>query len=142
MVLRPAQEADLDQLVLFNQQLIIDQQHDNPATPAQLRERMARWLASAHVLALLEQNDTPVGYAVWRQNEDGVYLRQFFIARGWRRQGLERDAFMLLQREWAAQTVKLDVLRHNEPALSFYRALGYADYSLILRKLPTPDARG
>jgi len=37
--------------------------------------------------------------------------------------------------------VKLDALLHNERTLSFYRALGIADYSLVMRRLPTNASR-
>lgn len=131
----------MHQLSVFNQQLIQDEGHDRKATLVELEQRMARWLSGSYVVALVELNEQPVAFASWREDEDGIYLRQFYVARNQRRAGVGRAAFALLDREWQGRTVKLDVLLHNQRALSFYRALGFADYSLVLRRLPPGSSR-
>jgi len=65
-------------------------------------------------------------------------LRHFFVDRGYRRQGLGREAIRLLQSElwprdkrWTVQ-----VLTGNAPAVAFWRAVGYTDTCLTLEMLP------
>lgn len=139
--LRHATVADIPQLALFNQQLIQDEGHDSQASLIELEQRMTRWLSGPYVVALIELGEEPVAFASWREDEDGVYLRQFFVAREQRKSGVGRATFALLDQLWRDQTVKLDALLHNERALSFYRALGFADYSLVMRRLPTNASR-
>lgn len=134
LVLRRARTADLPVLTALNQQLIDDQGHDNPAGPAQLEARMRRWLGGLYCVALIESAGAPVAHAVWREDDDGVHVRQFFVVRDHRGCGVGRQAFALLGGEWAADDVKLDVLLHNERALMFWRSLGFRDYSLTLRR--------
>ena len=124
----------------FNHQLIADERSGNPADEAELKERMLRWVGGRYLVALIERLGEPVGYAVWRDDEDGIYVRQFFVAREHRRRGVGRQAFALLEQGWAGRTVKLDVLPHNERARTFYRSLGFRDHSIILRRV-VPAAR-
>jgi ribosomal protein S18 acetylase RimI-like enzyme len=134
LALRMATADDLAALVALNQQLIEDQQYDNPLPPAGLRERMARWVAGEYTVALFELGDEIVAYAVWRDDADGIYVRHFFVARSFRRSGLGRSAFGKLEEQWQGREVRLDVLLHNQRALDFWRAVGFGDFSLILRK--------
>lgn len=125
--------ADLLVLTALNQQLIEDQGHDNPASGGELEQRMGRWLSGVYCVALIESDGAPVAYAVWREEDDCVYLRQFFVAREHRRFGVGRRAFAMLRSEWGRHEVMLEVLSHNEPALAFWRSLGFDDYGLTLR---------
>jgi len=136
LVLRRATTGDASVLTELNRQLIEDQGHDNPATRVELEERMRRWLSGGYSVGLFECADVPVAYAVWREGDDGIYLRQLFVVREQRRHGIGRQAFTLLRRQWNTDEVKLDVLLHNERALAFWRSLGFHDYALILRLLP------
>lgn len=140
LTLRSATMDDLPVLTVLNLQLIEDQRHDNPAGPDDVEQRMRRWLNGSYQVRLIEFADTVVAYAVWRADADGVYLRQFFVARDKRRSGVGRRAFALLGVEWKDQEVRLDVLLHNEPALAFYRAIGFQDHTLGLRRHPQPAA--
>lgn len=134
LAVRQATPADLAVLTAFNRQLIDDQVHDNPSGTAELERRMLGWLSGAYRVALIECDGVPVAYAVWREDEDGVYLRQFFVVRERRRTGLGRRAFALLEHEWTGRDVRLEVLLHNERAHEFWRSLGFRDYSLTLRR--------
>ena len=61
---------------------------------------MARWIAEGEYEVLLfRSGDQLIGYAVWRADEHGTYLRHFFICRDQRRQGWGRAAMQLLCRE-------------------------------------------
>ncbi|SNT37994.1 Acetyltransferase (GNAT) family protein [Asanoa hainanensis] len=117
----------------MNRHLIEDQRHHSTATDADLEARMRRWVSGdQYAVALIERDGLPVAYAVWRDDEDGIYVRQFFVSRDHRREGLGRVGFAALVDGWGDKPVKLDALVHNERGLAFWRALGFRDYSLIL----------
>ena len=135
---RFATAGDLDLLAEWNHQLIRDEGHRNPMDVAQLRERMRGWLAGEYRAVMFTVDAVPVAYALHRESEDEVYLRQFFVDREHRRQGLGREAIRLLQTElWPAdKRWTVEVLTANAPAVAFWRAVGYADYCLTLEMLP------
>ena len=137
LTVRRATLADVPLLATFNRHLIEDQLHRSQASDDDLADRMRRWLSSdLYRVAIVDDGDEPVAYAVWRDDEDGIYVRQFFVARHRRRAGLGRRAFTLLADRWRGTPVKLDALVHNERALGFWRALGFRDYSIILHRDP------
>ena len=131
---RIAGDADLDRLALWNHQLIEDERADNPMSVAELRERMRGFLAGAYRAVIFEDDAGGVGYALYRPDEYGMHLRQFFVERARRRQGLGRLAIRLLLGDALAkdQRVKVEVFLHNERAIAFWRAVGFADHTLAL----------
>jgi GNAT superfamily N-acetyltransferase len=137
LTVRAARLDDVTLLAALNRQLIEDQRHHSTATDADLADRMGRWIAGdAYEVALVEERGEPVAYGVWRDDEDGIYVRQFFVVRHRRRAGVGREAFARLSSAWGAAPVKLDALVHNERGLAFWRALGFRDYSVILARDP------
>ncbi|WP_090799830.1 GNAT family N-acetyltransferase [Asanoa ishikariensis] len=133
LVARSAALVDAPLLAVLNRHLIEDQHHHSTATDADLEARMRRWISGGqYAVAFIERGGLPVAYAVWRDDEDGIYVRQFFVSRDHRREGLGRAGFAVLRERWGDKPVKLDALVHNERGLAFWRALGFRDYSLIL----------
>lgn len=140
---RPAQAGDLDELARMNRALIEDEGSRNPMTPAELRERMRRWLEDEAWQAVVFENaEEVVGYAVYRVEPDSfdparpaVYLRQLFIRREHRRQGCGRAAFRQLTTHHfpAGAEVTLDVLATNPRGLAFWEAAGLAPYATVMR---------
>jgi predicted acetyltransferase len=63
-----------------------------------------------------------------------VYLRQYFVARDFRRRGIGGQAIRVLAEEvWPAdKRIKVNVLIWNRPALEFWRAVGFVDYLITL----------
>ncbi len=118
----------------LNRQLIEDEGHRQRGTPEELAKRMRTWLQADYQAILFEQGEKLVGYVLYRPDECGIYVRQFFVARDHRRQGIGRQAIDWLRREvWqAALRLRLDVLVTNEAGLKFWRAVGFEDYCLIL----------
>jgi predicted acetyltransferase len=101
----------------------------------QLEDRMRGWLEGDYSAVLFELNDQVVAYALYRDNEGrGIYLRQFFVVSELRRRGLGRQAFQMLRNEALGSDIRIavEVLHRNERALSFWRAVGFADYALTL----------
>ena len=141
LTFRPATPADCPLLAELNHQLIRDEGHRNPMTIPQLEARMRTWLADAYRAVLFEEAGAVVAYALFREQPEEIYLRQLFVVRGRRRQGLGRQAVGLLRAHvWPkAKRLTVEVLVANEPAVAFWRAVGYSDYSLTLEILPGGD---
>ena len=140
MEYRTAVEADLPLLAELNQQLIQDEAHENPMTVVELESRMRAWLARPYTAILFLDEGVVVGYALYRTDNAGVFLRQFFICRDQRRKGLGRAAMeMLCGRVWPpGAVVTLEALFANRAAVDFWHAVGFEDYALTLRRR-TPD---
>jgi len=135
---RRATEADVPLLAEWNHQLVRDEGHRNQMTVPELAERMNGWLAGEYVAILFEGDLKPVAYALYLDEPDEVYLRHLFVVRERRRGGIGRKAVELLQPEIWPKTKRLtvEVLIRNEPAVAFWRSVGYQDYCLTLELLP------
>ncbi len=133
---RTAGEADLPLLAELNQQLIHDEGHSNSMSVTELENRMRAWLVQAYTAVLFLNEGIVVGYALYRSDNAGIFLRQFFICRDQRRKSHGRDAMdLLLGRVWPAGcTVTLEALCANQAAIDFWRALGFEDYALTFRR--------
>lgn len=128
-----ASGSELDLLVQLNRQLDEDEPHPHPLPLPALAARMARWLDSGEYQVLLFRNgDQPIGYAVWRAEEFGTYLRHFFICRDWRGQGWGRAAIQRLCRDVFPRDcpVYIDAAVGNKGAIAFWHAAGFQDYSI------------
>ena len=125
MEYRVAIESDLDLLAEWNHQLIRDEGHRSPMTVSELRERMTEWLGGG-------------AYALYKESATEVYLRQLFVRRSRRREGLGQQAVRILRTQLWPQDKRLtvEVLTANGPALAFWRSVGYEDYCLTLEIMP------
>lgn len=135
---RACVSSEIHQLAEWNHQLIRDEGHRNPMTVSQLAERMRGWLEQDYRAMVFELAGTPVAYALFREQPDEIYLRQLFVVRERRRQGLGRQAVELLRTKvWPTnKRLTVEVLTANTAAVAFWRSVGYADYSLMLEILP------
>lgn len=139
MTYRAATAEDCPTLAELNHQLIRDEGHRNPMTVAQLEARMRGWLTSGEYRAVLfEETEPIVAYALFRETDGEIYLRQFFVVRHRRREGLGRRAMEeLFANVWPrSKRLTVSVLVKNGPAIAFWRAMGYADYDLTLEITP------
>jgi predicted acetyltransferase len=143
MTYRRATTNDCPLLAELNHQLIRDEGHRNPMTVPELEQRMRGWLESEYAAILFEDGGKVVAYALYREQPDEIYLRQLFVVRHRRRQGLGKQAMHLLFSEIWPKTKRLtvEVLTANTAAVAFWRAVGYRDYSLKLEMVPS-DAAG
>lgn len=142
MKYRIADSNDCPMLAAWNHQLIQDEGHRNPMTIAQLEQRMREWLGSGEYQAILfDEHDETVAYALFRETEKEIYLRQFFVVTHRRREGIGRRAINQLFTECWPKNKRwtVDVLAQNQTAISFWRAMGYTDYALTLELMPTKD---
>jgi GNAT superfamily N-acetyltransferase len=143
LVLRVATAADAPQLAWWNQQLIEDEGHDNTMSPDQLVVRMRTWLATEYQAVVFEEPATPVAYALFRLTPEWVHLRQFFVARDRRRRGIGARAVALLRDKVFPpdKTVIVEAMAWNHTALSFWRAVGFADRYVGLESRPAASAQ-
>jgi ribosomal protein S18 acetylase RimI-like enzyme len=135
---RRATLADCALLAELNHRLIRDEGHRNRMTVPELEQRMKGWLASEYTGVIFEDGNEVVAYALYREQPEEIYLRQLFVARNRRRQGIGRRAVEILRSNFWSPNKRLtvDVLVQNVAAVSFWRAVGYKDYSVTLEILP------
>jgi predicted acetyltransferase len=135
---RFATPEDWHLLAELNCQLIRDEGHRNPMTVAELEERIRSWLQNEYRALLFQIGGEVVAYALYQERSDEIYLRQFFVVRGKRRQGIGCRAVEILRsRIWpAGKRLTVDVLVDNQPAVAFWRSVGYRDYCLTLEISP------
>ncbi len=135
---RTATVTDVPLLTRMNQHLREDEHSRYQITLAALQQRMADLLAADYSAIIFEINQQPIAYALFRPTESGVHLRQFFVERDYRRQGIGQAAMqILLTQVWPPQArITLDVLVHNQTGYDFWQSLGFQDYAISLERLP------
>jgi ribosomal protein S18 acetylase RimI-like enzyme len=135
---RRATVDDCALLAELNHQLIRDEGHRNKMTVPELEQRMKGWLASEYAAVIFEDKDEVVAYALYREEPEELYLRQLFVARNRRRQGIGRAAMDILGTQLWTKNKRLtvSVLVQSSAAVAFWRAMGYQDYSLTLEMMP------
>ena len=138
MTFRKATSDDCALLADLNHQLIRDEGHRNRMTVPELEQRMRDWLASEYTAIIFEEAKEVVAYALYREQPEEIYLRQLFVGRNRRRQGIGRQAFEILRSKvWPAnKRLTVDVLVQNAAAVAFWRAVGCKDYCLTLEMMP------
>ena len=141
MEYRFATDSDLDLLAEWNHQLIRDEGHRNPMTVLELRERMRGWLDGEYKAVIFGLAVEPLAYALYRDNATEIYLRQLFVRRDRRREGIGRTAIDVLRSQlWPRRKrLTVEVLTANTRAVAFWRAMGYQDYALTLEIMPEKD---
>jgi predicted acetyltransferase len=135
---RIATADDCALLAQLNHLLIQDERHSNPMTVAELETRMRERLSDEFRAVLFEQEGEPIAYALFREEELSLHLRQFFVARNRRRKGIGRQAITILRDEiWPLDKgVTVEALMVNEEGLAFWRTAGIQDYYIGLELLP------
>lgn len=136
---RLATDADTEMLAQWNHQLIQDEGHRNRMTLPELADRMRGWLAGEYKAILFTRDGNDVAYALFRESPSEIYLRHLFVHRDCRRQGVGRTAIGLLRSQiWPTdKRLTVEVLVVNEPAVAFWRAVGFVDYALTLEIVPS-----
>lgn len=136
LAFRFATASDSPLLARMNFDLIQDERANNPMSLAQLEERMRGWLnaASEYKAVVFARDDLPIAYALFRPDEYGIYLRQFFVERSYRRSGVGRAALgLLVQHAFPkGKRVTVETYIHNHDGLAFWRNVGFEDHALAL----------
>lgn len=138
MTFRHATLEDCAALAELNHQLIRDEGHRNKMNVPELEQRMRGWLESEYAAVIFERAGETVAYALYREQPEHIYLRHLFVARDRRRKGIGRAAVEILRMQiWPKnKRLTVEVLVKNGPAVAFWRAVGYTDYSLTLEIMP------
>jgi ribosomal protein S18 acetylase RimI-like enzyme len=138
MTFRTATLDDSPQLAELNHQLIRDEGHRNPMTVPELEQRMRTWFSGEYRAVIYEDGGEIVAYALFREQPEEIYLRQLFVVRHRRSQGIGRRVIEILRSKVWPKTKRLtvEVLVANERAVKFWRSVGYTDYALSLEILP------
>lgn len=128
-------ESDIRELVEMNSCLIVDEGHTYRLSHDQLLQRIRQWLADGYAYRIFRTTrGEAVGYALWREQPDHLFLRQFYIKEMFRRRGYGTYAFHAMRngpwREWSS--VRLDVLDRNDRAQRFWGSLGFGPYARTL----------
>src|SRR5258708_5607059 len=84
---RFAASTDMYLLGELNHQLIRDEGHRNRMSIPELVTRIEKWLAGEYRASIFEDDSGVLAYALYREEEDHLYLRQFFVQRHQRRKG-------------------------------------------------------
>jgi len=133
-----AKPGDASVLAEWNHSLIREQGHRNRMSVPELAQRMHGWLESEYKAVIFGVDGRPVGYALYREEAELVYLRQFFVLAESRRRGCGRAGFGILRDlVWPKnRRLVVEVLCHNPTGIAFWRAMGYQDYCLTLEIMP------
>lgn len=137
IVIAPAGEADLLALARLRVQLAAV--HGGQLTVEAARERLAGNLRHSYRVTAFRAGEAIVGYALWLDLGDHVFLRQFVLDEALRGRGLGRELFERLAAEAfpPRREIRLDVL-HGGPA-GFWTALGFAAKTTGMRRAPDPE---
>ena len=135
---RIASVEDSEILGELNHQLIKDEGHRNSMTTPELVERMRNWLIADYRASIFEDDTGILAYALYKEDQDSVHLRQLFVQRRNRRFGVGRQSMNILFSEvWPRdKRITVDVLCHNSGAIAFWKSVGFTDYSLSLEIFP------
>lgn len=131
-----ATSDDCQLLGKWNKQLIDDEGHRNEMSISELVDRMQRWITDEYTAMIFSEDGEPVAYGVYRETEDDIYLRQFFVRRDMRHENVGSRAMSIFEKDvWpVGKRVTLEVLWENEAAWEFWKSNGYGEYSVTLDK--------
>lgn len=131
---RFANQADVPWLARMNKQLIRDENHRNKMAVPELEQRMADFLRADYSAVIVTCARHDIGYALYRPDEYGIYLRQLFIKSDMRRKGIGRRVIEWLKNNpWkGCKRIRTDVLVGNPSAIDFWKAVGFADYCITM----------
>ncbi|MCM2477288.1 GNAT family N-acetyltransferase [Rhizobium sp. CG5] len=142
VTLRPHQPGDFQLLARMNRELADDEGHRNPMTVAEMEERFHRFVdQEGWSVDLFLLDDEVVGYATHRREADPtnpgnqrVFLRQFYIVRHYRQDGMGQIAFGALaeSRFHPEDRVVLEVIENNPGGRVFWLRCGFTPYSSLL----------
>ncbi len=124
---------DVSQLALLNKQLIEDEKSNNPMSVKELEERMIGFLKSEYDAYFFLIEKTVVGYALVKHTCTPLYLRQFLIAREYRKKHYGTEAFQSLLIYLNVKTVDIEVLPWNERGIRFWESCGFKEISRYMR---------
>ncbi len=75
-----------------------------------------------------------IGYALYRQEPEWLYLRQIFVVEEMRRKGFGRRFIEWLKdNPWKqCKRIRTDVLVDNKAGIDFWKAVGFKEYCITM----------
>ncbi len=142
LIIRAHEPGELAAVARMNKELLEDEESRNPMNVVELLERLVRFVDhEGWTVELFTVEGEIVGYITYRYESnivspDGrsMHLRQFYIARHHRRQGLGAAAIALFKRSRlnAGERIHLDVLETNPEGKKFWRSVGFVPYATVM----------
>ena len=131
---RFATESDVPWLAKMNQRLIQDEGHRNKMTLAELEQRMSDFLQKEYDAVIASLGQADIGYALYRQDLEWLYLRQIFVIEEMRRKGFGRRLIEWLKNNpWKkCKRIRTDVLVDNIAGIDFWKAMGFKEYCITM----------
>ncbi len=131
---RFATESDVPWLAKMNQELIRDEGHRNKMTLTELEQRMSDFLCNEYNAVIAGLGRTDIGYALYRQDPEWLYLRQIFVIKSMRHKGFGRKFIEWLKNnQWKeCKIIRTDVLVGNVTGIDFWKAVGFKEYCITL----------
>jgi GNAT superfamily N-acetyltransferase len=140
LIWRPATADEVPLLAAMNAELSRDEGATPVGSLADYEERLHTWLETGRYrAALARRGDQTIAYVVWRDDPDyaDVFVRQFFVVREHRGQGLGRRLFAQAVDEfWPGRLLRLDVYDSNPRGGAFWESLGFVPFSRLMRREP------
>ena len=131
---RFAGESDIPWLAKMNQQLIQDEGHRNKMSLTELQDRMSNFLQEEYEAVIVSLGQIDIGYALYRQDAEWLYLRQIFVIEEMRHKGCGRKFIEWLKNNpWKkCKRIRTDVLVDNISGIDFWKAIGFQEYCITL----------
>ncbi len=131
---RFATQKDVSLLAKMNQQLTLDEGHRNKMTLLQLEQRMSDFLRTKYTAVIVSSDNDDIGYALYREEPEWVYLRQIFVKSEMRREGVGRKIICWLKKNpWKdSKRIRVEVLVDNLEGISFWHAVGFKVYCITM----------
>ena len=131
---RFAEETDVPWLARMNQELIRDEGHRNKMSVPELGQRMSDFLRNEYDAVIVSNGQSDIGYALYRQYPEWLYLRQIFVIEKMRCKGIGRRMIEWLKNNpWTEyKKIRMDVLVGNVSGIDFWKAVGFKEYSITM----------
>jgi GNAT superfamily N-acetyltransferase len=103
-------------------------------TLPELEQRMSNFLQTKYDAVIASFAKTDIGYALYRQDPEWLYLRQIFVIEEMRRKGFGRNFIEWLKdNPWKeCKRIRTDVLVDNAVGIDFWKAVGFKEYCITL----------
>lgn len=120
------------ELASFNKQLNDDGGCNNDMTIQELEKRMHEFLLSGYKAIIFDVNGTHVGYTLVALNKSPIFIRHYFIAEKFRRQGYGTASFIKLINYLKVDKIDLSVLVSNDIGFKFWTSCGLIPYEVFM----------
>jgi ribosomal protein S18 acetylase RimI-like enzyme len=130
---KKAEPIHSDILGKLNKKLIGDEGHSNPMTVDDLIERMFNFLSNKYSAYFILTDSQVAGYCLFRDDIDYIYIRQLFVEKDKRNQGLGKACVRWLKdTHWTDRKIRIEVLSGNLDGIEFWRRIGFHDYCITM----------